>query len=332
MKKLRDIPLSLLNLAPIRHGEGTATEALLETIELARRADEFGYNRYWIAEHHNMSAVASAATSVLIGQVAAVTERIKVGSGGIMLPNHAPYVVAEQFGTLASLYPGRIDLGLGRAPGTDPWTAQALRRGDATAKDFPTQVTEVRRYLEPAAPTRRVRAIPGEGTNVPLYILGSSTFGAALAAQEGLPFVFASHFAPAQLAAALEVYRTNFRPSQSLEKPHAIVGVNVIAADTDHDARRIFTTLQRKFLTMIRGELQNLPPVDDIDQLWSPNEAAAVTDMLRESVVGSPGTVRDGLGALLKRTGADELIVLTETWDFKDRVRSYELLAELKTA
>ncbi|MGW0866339.1 LLM class flavin-dependent oxidoreductase [Streptomyces sp. NPDC002611] len=332
MKKLRDIPLSLLNLAPIRHGEGTATEALLETIELARKAEEFGYHRYWIAEHHNMPAVASAATSVLVGQVASATERIKVGSGGIMLPNHAPYVVAEQFGTLASLFPGRIDLGIGRAPGTDPWTAQALRRGDAGAKDFPAQVAEVRRYLEPTTPKQRVRAIPGEGTKVPLYVLGSSTFGAALAAQEGLPFVFASHFAPTQLAAALEVYRANFRPTESLEKPQAIVGVNVIAADTDREARRIFTTLQRKFLTLIRGELQNLPPVDDIDRHWSPQEAAAVGDMLRESVVGSPGTVREGLGALLKRTGADELIVLTETWDFKDRIRSYELLAELKSA
>ncbi|WP_329577301.1 LLM class flavin-dependent oxidoreductase [Streptomyces sp. NBC_01361] len=331
MKHLRDIPLSLLNLAPIRKG-GTATEALHETIELARKAEEFGYHRYWIAEHHNTSAVASSATSVLIGQVAAATERIKVGSGGIMLPNHAPYVVAEQFGTLASLYPGRIDLGLGRAPGADPWTAQALRRGEATAKDFPAQVTEVRRYLGPGAPTRRVRAIPGEGTNVPLYILGSSTFGAALAAQEGLPFVFASHFAPDQLHAALDVYRSNFRPSESLAAPHAIVGVNVVAADTDRDAQRIFTTLQRKFLTLIRGELQNLPPVDDIDQLWSEHEAAAVGSMVRISAVGSPATVRQGLDDLVKSAQPDELIVLTETWDFKDRIRSYELLAELKNA
>ncbi|KXX61919.1 LLM class flavin-dependent oxidoreductase [Rhodococcus sp. LB1] len=331
MNHLRDIPLSLLNLAPIRHG-GTATEALHETIELARKAEEFGYHRYWIAEHHNMAAVASAATSVLIGQVAAATERIKVGSGGIMLPNHAPYVVAEQFGTLAALYPGRIDLGLGRAPGTDPWTAQALRRGDATAEDFPAQVSEVRRYLAPGGPTRRVRAIPGEGTNVPLYILGSSTFGAALAAKEGLPFVFASHFAPNQLSAALDIYRANFRPSENLDKPHAVVGVNVIAADTDRSAQHIFTTLQRKFLTLIRGELQNLPPVDDIDQLWSPQEASAVGAMLRASCVGSPATVRDGLNELVKHTQADELIVLTETWEFKDRIRSYELLAELKTA
>ncbi|MFC9837673.1 LLM class flavin-dependent oxidoreductase [Rhodococcus sp. NPDC127530] len=331
MNHLRDIPLSLLNLAPIRRG-GTATEALHETIELARKAEEFGYHRYWIAEHHNMAAVASAATSVLIGQVAAATERIKVGSGGIMLPNHAPYVVAEQFGTLASLYPGRIDLGLGRAPGTDRWTAQALRRGEATAEDFPAQVAEVRRYLAPGGPTRRVRAIPGEGTNVPLYILGSSTFGAALAAKEGLPFVFASHFAPNQLSAALDIYRANFRPSENLDKPHAVVGVNVIAADTDRSAQHIFTTLQRKFLTLIRGELQNLPPVDDIDQLWSPQEASAVGAMLRASCVGAPDTVRDGLNDVVKHTQADELIVLTETWEFKDRIRSYELLADLKTA
>jgi len=331
MTKTRNTPLSILNLAPIRKG-GSAVDALHETVDLARRAEGFGYHRYWIAEHHNMAAVASSATSLLIGQVAAATSRIRVGSGGIMLPNHAPYVVAEQFGTLEGLHPGRIDLGLGRAPGTDPFTARALRRGDAGANDFPQQVAEVRGFLGDPTPGQRVRAIPGEGTHVPLYILGSSTFGAALAAQEGLPFVFASHFAPDQLQVALQVYRDNFRPSEQLDKPHAIVGVNVVAADTDEEAQHLFTTLQQKFLTLVRGELQNLPPVEDIAKEWSPQEERAVAAALRVSAVGSPRTVRGELDDLVKHTSADELIVLTEIWNHEKRTRSYELLAELWTA
>ncbi|MEU6192281.1 LLM class flavin-dependent oxidoreductase [Streptomyces sp. NPDC047061] len=328
MTKTPHVKLSVLDVAPIRKN-GTAAETLRETIALGRETDAMGYHRYWIAEHHNMPAVASSATSVLIGQVAAATSRIRVGSGGIMLPNHAPYVVAGQFGTLESLHPGRIDLGLGRAPGTDPWTARALRRGETNGKDFPGQVAEVRRYLGTATPTQKVRAIPGEGTHVPVYILGSSTFGAALAAQEGLPFAFASHFAPDQLQMALEIYRDHFRPSEQLEKPHAIVGVNALVADTDQEARRLFTTLQQKFLTHGRGGVEFLPPVDDISPLWNPQEEATVNAMLRVSAVGSPQTVRAQLMDIVKSTRADELIVQTETWDFEARLRSYALLAEL---
>jgi luciferase family oxidoreductase group 1 len=328
VNRFSDVPLSILNLSPVRKGH-TVSESLRNTIDLAREAERFGYNRYWVAEHHNMPAVASSATAILVGQAAAETSRIKVGAGGIMLPNHAPLVVAEQFGTLALLHPGRIDLGLGRAPGTDPWTARALRRDQSSGADFPHLLAELLGYLAPNGNGRRVRAIPGEGVDLPIWLLGSSTFSAALAAREGLPFVFASHFAPQQLELALEVYRSNFHPSQLWPIPYVMVGVNVLVADTDEEAERQFTTLQRKFLGLIRGDMEFLPPVDDMRSQWSADEAHAVGAMLRESFVGAPGTVRKGLEEVVERTGANELIVLTETWEFKDRLHSYELLADL---
>ncbi|MGX2992842.1 LLM class flavin-dependent oxidoreductase [Streptomyces sp. JNUCC 64] len=320
-------PLSVLDLSPIRN-DGTAAEALANTVALARAAEAYGYRRFWISEHHNTPAMASSATSIIIGQVAAATERIKVGSGGVMLPNHAPYVVAEQFGTLAAYHPGRIDLGVGRAPGTDPWTTRALRREHQSGADFPELVAELRGHLAPADPGRKVRAVPGEGSGVPVFVLGSSTFGAALAARDGLPFVFASHFAPEQLLPALESYRSGFRPSAALAKPYAIVAANAVVADTEADAVRIFSSLQQKFLTHFRGGMEFRPPVDDIDALWSPQEARMVNAMLAESYVGTPDSVRRGLRSLVERTGADELMVLSEAWDFDARLRSYELLAE----
>ncbi|MFJ8229100.1 LLM class flavin-dependent oxidoreductase [Streptomyces sp. NPDC094448] len=323
-------PLSVLDLAPIRN-DGTAAEALANTVALARATEAYGYRRFWISEHHNTPAMASSATSIIIGQVAAATERISVGAGGVMLPNHAPYIVAEQFGTLAAYHPGRIDLGLGRAPGTDPWTTRALRREHRSGADFPELTAELRGYLAPGSAERKVRAIPGEGSGVPVFILGSSTFGAALAAREGLPFVFASHFSPDQLLPALEQYRAGFRPSAALAKPYAIVAANAVVADTEREAVRIFSSLQQKFLTHFRGGMEFRPPVDDIDALWSPQEAQTVNAMLAESYVGTPDTVRRGLEALAGRTGADELMILGEAWDFDARLRSYELLAEAWT-
>lgn len=320
-------PLSVLDLSPIRKGASPA-EALGNTVELARATEAHGYRRFWISEHHNATAMASSATAIMIGQVAAATERISVGAGGIMLPNHAPYVVAEQFGTLATYHPGRIDLGLGRAPGTDPWTTRALRRRHESGADFPEQVAELRGYLAPGSPERKVRAIPGEGVDVPVYVLGSSTFGAALAAREGLPFVHASHFSPDQLLEALRLYREAYRPSAAHPRPYAIVAANAVVADTEREAVRIFSTLQQKFVTHFRGEMQILPPVDDIDAVWAPQEAQMVNAMLRESFVGTPDTVRVGLDDLVDRTGADELMIVSEAWDFQARKRSYELLAK----
>ncbi|MFJ7498057.1 LLM class flavin-dependent oxidoreductase [Streptomyces sp. NPDC097727] len=320
------IPLSVVDLMPFPKGH-SATRTMSDTLAVARAADAAGYHRYWIAEHHNAAGLASSATVVVIAEVAAATERIRVGAGGIMLPNHTPYVVAEQFGTLAAFHPGRIDLGLGRAPGTDPWTVRALRRGTG-ADDFPREVAQVREYLGPARPTQRVRAIPGQGSEVPVFILGSSTFGAALAAQEGLPYVFASHFAPDQLLLALDTYRSNFRPSAVLDKPYAIVAAGTVVAETDEKARHLFTAMQRRFLTLVRGNMEFLPPVEDIDAIWTPAEREAVGAMLRESHVGSPAAVRKSLAELVERTRADELILMSETWDLEDRIRSYELLAE----
>ncbi|MFE9663734.1 MsnO8 family LLM class oxidoreductase [Streptomyces sp. NPDC005955] len=327
MTRYSDTPLSVLDLSPIREGR-PAAEALENTVALARAAEAYGYRRFWISEHHNTAAMASSATSIIIGRVAAATDRIRVGSGGVMLPNHAPYVVAEQFGTLATYHPGRIDLGLGRAPGTDTWTTRALRREHPSGADFPEQLAELRGYLAPGSPQRKVRAIPGEGVDLPVYVLGSSSFGAALAAREGLPFVFASHFAPEQLGTALDLYRTSFRPSAALARPYAVVAANAVVADTDEEAVRIFSTMQQKFLTHFRGGMQFLPPVDDIDAVWAPQEARTVNAMLAESFTGAPDTVRRGLEGLVDRTDADELMVVSEAWDFDARLRSYQLLAE----
>jgi len=323
------IPLSILDLAPIVEGSN-AREALLNSIALAQHADALGYRRFWVAEHHNMDGVASAATAVLIGQLAAATTRIRVGSGGIMLPNHAPLTVAEQFGTLATLFPGRIDLGLGRAPGTDQPTLRALRRHLSNAGEdrFPQDVLELQTYLAPAQPGQQVRAIPGEGTEVPIWLLGSSLYGAQLAAYLGLPFAFASHFAPDQLQQALDIYREQYRPSERNPKPCAMVAINAIVADTDAEAAFLFTSLQQRFLGMQRGERGPLPrPVDGMDGLWTAGEKAAVERMLAESIVGSPDTVRAGLKATQARTEADEFIVACAVHDFDARLKSYALLA-----
>lgn len=325
------LPLSVLDLAPIVAGSDAAT-ALHNSIALARHTERLGYQRFWVAEHHNMDGVASSATAVLIGQIAAATHTLRVGSGGIMLPNHAPLTIAEQFGTLATLFPGRIDLGLGRAPGTDQPTMRALRRHLSSAQEdrFPEDVLELQAYLGPAKEGQLVRAIPGQGTEVPIWILGSSLYGAQLAAYLGLPFAFASHFAPDLLMQALEIYRAQYRPSARHPKPYAMVGINAIVADSDAEAARLFTSLQQRFLGMQRGQRGPLPPpVDEMEPLWSPAEKAGVARMLAESVVGSPVTVRAGLRATAERTGADEFIVACAVHDFSARLRSYELLAGL---
>ncbi|GAA4326833.1 LLM class flavin-dependent oxidoreductase [Pigmentiphaga soli] len=322
--------LSVLDLSPIRLG-GDAAEAFRNTRDLAIHAERWGYRRYWLAEHHNMTGIASAATSLVISHVAAATSTIRVGAGGIMLPNHSPLVIAEQFGTLASLYPGRIDLGLGRAPGSDQETARALRRGPVdTADTFPQDVVELQSYFRPARPGQRVRAVPGAGLDVPLWLLGSSLFGAQLAAQLGLPFAFASHFAPAYMDAALQLYRSRFQPSAQLQRPHVMLGLNVFAADTDREAARLFTSLQQQFVNLIRGMPGQLnPPVDDMDSIWSPAERAHVERSLSCAVIGSPGTVRRGLHEFADRTGADELMITAQIYDHEARLRSFEIVSEL---
>jgi luciferase family oxidoreductase group 1 len=327
------IPLSILDLSPIVEG-GDAAQALRNTLDLARHAEALGYRRYWLAEHHNMDGVASSATAVLIGAVAAATKTMRVGSGGVMLPNHAPLVIAEHFGTLATLHPGRIDLGLGRAPGTDPLTMRALRRtlvqGDGE-ESFIQDVLELQGYLGEPQPDQRVRAVPGAGTQVPIWLLGSSLFSAQVAAMLGLPFAFASHFAPGLLMPALEVYREKFRPSAALPEPHAMVGVNVIVAPSDEEAARLFTSLQQRFLGMQRGHRGPLPrPVPSMDGLWSDTERANVGRALSVSAIGSAGTVNAELRAVIERTQADELIVATAVHDHAARLRSYELLAGLR--
>jgi len=323
-------PLSVLDLAPIPAG-GTAAQALHNTQDLARHAEQWGYHRYWIAEHHNLTGVASAATAVVIGAVAAVTERIRVGSGGIMLPNHAPLVIAEQFGTLETLFPGRIDLGLGRAPGTDPRTARALRRERGNADEtFPQDVQELQSYFAEVQPGPAVRAVPGAGLHVPLWLLGSSLFSARLAAALGLPFAFASHFAPDLLLPALETYRRHFEPSEALARPYAMIGVNVFAADTDAEAETLFTSLLQLFTNLVRGTPGPLPPpVTGMDGLWSPAERANAERMTRCSAVGSPETVRRALETLQNETGADELMVTAHIFDHAARLRSFQLAAEV---
>ena len=321
---------SILDLAPIVKG-GDAAQAFRNTLDLAQHAERWGYHRYWVAEHHNIPGIASAATSVVIGHVAGGTSRIRVGSGGIMLPNHAPLVIAEQFGTLESLYPGRIDLGLGRAPGGDQLTARALRRGLGSSGDtFPEDVRELQKYFARPVPGQPLRAIPGAGLNVLLYLLGSSDFSARLAAELGLPFGFASHFAPDYLDVAIDLYRRNFQPSAQLAKPHVIIGVNVVAAGTDAEARRLFTSLQQMFLGMIRGARTELPPpVETMDGRWSTLEESHAQRMLRCSTVGSPETVAAELEALLDRTGADEVIATAQVFDHAARLHSFEIAAEV---
>ena len=322
------IPLSVLDLAPIREG-GDAAEALANTLDLARHAERLGYRRFWLAEHHNMAGVASAATAVVIAHVAAGTRTIRVGAGGVMLPNHAPLVVAEQFGTLAALHPGRIDLGLGRAPGTDPVTSRALRRTLAGGADtFPQDVVELMTYFEPPRPGQMVRAVPGAGLDVPVWILGSSLFGAQLAASLGLPYAFASHFAPQLVEQAIESYHAGFRPSARLARPHVMLGLNVFAADDERTARRLMTSVQQAFAQLRRGQPGPLPPpVDDIATVLAPIELAMLEDALAFTVVGDEAAVRQGLADVAARTGADELMVTSQIYDHAARVRSYEITA-----
>ncbi|PVY39638.1 LLM class flavin-dependent oxidoreductase [Pontibacter virosus] len=329
-KKLSDIKLSVLDLVPIRTGK-SIHDSFQHSLELARHVEELGYTRYWLAEHHNMPGIASSATVVLIGYIASGTSTLRVGSGGIMLPNHAPLVVAEQFGTLESLYPGRIDLGLGRAPGTDQVTAYALRRDlQGNVEDFPNNVAELRQYLSKENSTAKVRAIPGEGLDIPVWILGSSTFGAQLAGLMGLPYAFASHFAPAALHAALKVYRDSFQPSDQLQEPYAMACVNVVAADTDAEANHLATSLYQSFLNVIQGKaLPMQPPVESMKDRWSLQEEYAVKQMLRYSFVGSKKSVEEELKAFVDETQVDELMISIGIFDPEKRQYSYTLLSEL---
>ena len=321
------VPLSVLDLAPIVEG-GDAALALRRSLDLARHAERWGYRRFWLAEHHGMPGIASAATAVVIGHVAAGTATIRVGAGGIMLPNHAPLLIAEQFGTLASIFPGRIDLGLGRAPGSDQLTTRALRRNPLAAETFPDDVVELMEYFRPTHPGQVVRAVPGAGLDVPVWILGSSLFGAQLAAELGLPYAFASHFAPAALSPALELYRARFQPSAQLERPYVMLGVNVFAAETDAEGRRLFTSLQQAFVNLRRGHPGPLPRPDPgfLERL-TPADAHLIDQMLSYTVAGSPATVRRGLEAIVARTGADELMLASQIHDHDARLRSYELVA-----
>jgi luciferase family oxidoreductase group 1 len=320
--------LSILDL--VRITEATDARAALNNArDVASHAEGLGYRRYWVAEHHNMPGIASAATSVVIGHIAAGTNTIRVGAGGIMLPNHSPMVIAEQFGTLERLFPGRIDLGLGRAPGTDQITVRALRRSPAAAEQFPQDVLELQALLAPAEPGQRIQAVPAAGTNVPLWILGSSLFGAQLAAELGLPYAFASHFAPGELLPALQIYRSRFKPSEQLAQPHAMVGVNIIAAETDAEARRLATTQQMSFTNLLRGARGlGQPPIDDIETYWDPMEKAHAQRMLARSIYGAPTTVRAGIDALIAETGADELMIVSDVYEHPARLRSFELIAE----
>lgn len=322
------VPISVLDLAHVPEGS-TPGDALRNSLLLAQTAERCGYRRYWLAEHHNMVGIASAATSVVIGHIAAGTHSIRVGAGGIMLPNHPPLVIAEQFGTLASLFPGRIDLGVGRAPGTDPRTMRALRRDREAADTFPSDVLELQTYLGPLQPGQRVQAVPGTGTEVPIWILGSSLFGAQLAAQLGMPYAFASHFAPAQLFAALRVYHETYRPSPQWPQSYAMAGVNVVCAPTDDEARYLFTSVQQAFATILRGTRGKLqPPIPNIEEYWSGPEKAQAQSMLACSFVGSQATVSLQLKQFVEETGADEVMVASAVFDPALRARSYELLAE----
>ena len=331
MTDLNRIPFSVLDLAPVPEGSGVA-DSFRNTLGLARHVEALGYKRFWLAEHHNMSGIASSATAVLICYVAGGTKTLRVGSGGVMLPNHSPLVIAEQFGTLEALYPGRIDLGLGRAPGTDQLTMRALRRNFAAAnEDFPRDVAELRAYFAPARPGQPVRAVPGEGLRVPLWLLGSSLYSARLAAELGLPFGFASHFAPDYLLHALEVYRERFRPSDELKEPYAVACLNVFAAETDAEARRLLTSLQQAFVNLRRGRPGKLPPpIDTLEGFASELELAGVEHALRYSAVGSRETVRRGLEAFAGLTRADELMVTSQIHEPAARLRSFELVASLR--
>jgi len=328
--QLQEKTFSLLELASVREN-GSITETLQDTLAYAQRADQLGFERFWLAEHHNMEGIASAATSVLIGYIAGGTERIKVGSGGIMLPNHPPLVIAEQFGTLASLYPDRIELGLGRAPGTDAITMRALRRDMRAADDFPQEVGLLQQLLAPLKPGQKLKAIPGAGTEVPIWLLGSSLFSAQLAAQKGLPYAFAGHFAPRMVREAIHIYRESFQPSEVLDEPYVMLGIPLIAADTDAEARHLATTGHQRILALMRGQpLWLKPPVDDMTPLWSPEEEAAVKDFLGLAVVGGPETVREGLETLCRELPIDEFMFTIDLYDSAARMHALEIVARLR--
>ncbi len=324
------IPFSVLDLAPIVQG-GDAGSALRNTLDLARHCERWGYRRYWLAEHHSIPGIASAATAVVIGHVAAGTSTIRVGAGGIMLPNHAPLLIAEQFGTLEALFPGRIDLGLGRAPGSDGLTQRALRRTASDAESFPDDVRELMAWFRAPVPGQAVQAVPGAGLEIPIWILGSSLFGAQLAASFGLPYAFASHFAPAQMIEAIQTYRSRFKPSQQLAKPYLMLGVNVIAADTDQEARLLLSSLQQAFINLRQGRPGPLPAPDpDFEARMNASERALLEHVLSCSVVGAPDTVRSGLAAFVARTGADELMVTGQIFDHQARLHSFEIAAQAR--
>ncbi|MBH3426623.1 LLM class flavin-dependent oxidoreductase [Pseudomonas alkylphenolica] len=330
MKRLADIKFSTLDLVPVREDSGPA-QSLRNSLDLAQHVEKFGFNRFWVAEHHNMDGIASSATSVLLSYLAGGTSTIRVGAGGVMLPNHAPLVIAEQFGTLASLYPGRIDLGLGRAPGSDQMTARALRRErSGSADDFPDDVEELVRYLGPRTPDQKVIAVPGYGTEVPIWLLGSSLFSAQLAGMRGLPYAFASHFAPRYMHEAIRVYRNHFQPSAVLDKPYVMLGVPLVAADSDEKADYLATSVYQRILALMRGQsLMQRPPVESMDGLWLPHEREAVGNFLGLAMVGGPEKIRAKLEVLLEQTQADELIFTCDLYEHADRIRSYELLSQV---
>lgn len=330
MSNFSTIPFSVLDLAPVVEG-ATAADALHNSLDLARHAEALGYKRFWLAEHHNMVGIASAATSVVIGYVAAGTSKIRVGAGGIMLSNHAPLVIAEQFGTLESLFPGRIDLGLGRAPGTDRPATFALRRSlDSKGDEFPQQLEELRSFFRPAIEHQKVQAVPGAGLNVPIWLLGSSGFNAQLAAYLGLPFAFAGHFAPEYILPALEIYREKFQPSETLAQPRAMLAINVIAAETDREAQFLATSQHQSFLNLVRNTPGKIPaPVENMDEIWHPHEKALVEARTGGSIVGSASTVKAGLEKMLGATQADELMINAMIFDHQARLRSYEMIAEV---
>jgi luciferase family oxidoreductase group 1 len=330
-KKIADIPASILDLATIIQGDTSAADAFKRSLTVAQKAETLGYKRYWFAEHHNIESVASSATSVLIGYVANGTSSIRVGSGGIMLPNHAPLIIAEQFGTLESLFPGRIDLGIGRAPGTDAVTSYALRRNlKNDINEFPNDVVELIHYLGPPDPAAKVKAIPGQGSRVPVWLLGSSNYSAGLAAMLGLPFAFASHFAPTHLMDALTLYRENFRASEFLQQPYAMACVNVIVADTDEEAQYLATSFYQMALGMFRNARRPLPPpVTSMDPVWSEIEKAGVFQMLQYSFVGSQDTVASSLESFLEKTGVNELMITSNVYDLNARIKSFEVASRL---
>ncbi|MDO7896712.1 LLM class flavin-dependent oxidoreductase [Pseudomonas citrulli] len=330
MKQLSEVKFSTLDLVPVR-ADGNAAQSLRNSLDLAQHVEKYGYTRFWVAEHHNMDGIASSATAVLLGYLAGGTSTIRVGSGGVMLPNHAPLIIAEQFGTLESLYPGRIDLGLGRAPGSDQMTARALRRErSGSADDFPDDVAELMRYLGPRTPEQRIIAMPGTGTNVPVWLLGSSLFSAQLAGERGLPYAFASHFAPRYMHEAIRIYRNHFKPSAVLDKPYVMLGVPLVAADTDERADYLATSVYQRILALMRGQsLVQRPPVESMNGLWLPHEKEAVGDFLGLAMVGGPQKIRARLEVLIEQTQADELIFTSDLYEHADRLHSYELLAQV---